>query len=97
MPAIPAPTIQTSTWIFWSSEGAEDLFVVADQIERLSREPVGCFDTGFWALRLWLRALVAIPILRSIACWPEVPFWNPSRGILHRFASSRSFLDPRWR
>src|ERR1017187_4757661 len=57
MPAIPAPTIQTSTWIFSSSEGAADLFVVADQIETLSREPVGCFVAGFWALRLCLRTL----------------------------------------
>src|SRR5664279_6205909 len=66
MPAIPAPTIQTSAWIFWSSEGAADLFAVADQIETPSREPGGCFDTGFWALRRWLRTLVTIPNLRSI-------------------------------
>jgi|ERR1017187_1274859 hypothetical protein len=58
MPAIPAPTMQTSAWIFLSSAGIDGSFDVADQSDTPSLEMETLCDTdlstrrreGTWAI-----------------------------------------------
>jgi hypothetical protein len=45
MPAIPAPTMQTSAWIFFSSAGIDGSFDVAGQSDTPSLEMKTLYDT----------------------------------------------------